>query len=152
MPPHLDEHSIIVDAGPEVVWAALGDALDRTFSGRLAASYARLVGCPDHSASGPRPLAEGSTISGFRATAAVPPTELVLEGRHRFSTYALIFRVDRIGPDRSRLRAESRADFPGVAGRLYRALVVGTGGHVFGVRRLLSGIAARARLSGYPKR
>ncbi|SDM41240.1 hypothetical protein [Allokutzneria albata] len=143
-PPHLDEHTILIDAAPEAVWAALGDALDRTFSGTVAENYARLVGCPDHAASGPRPLSEGSTIAGFRVTATAPPAELVLEGRHRFSTYALIFRVDRVGPNRSRLRAESRAAFPGVAGRLYRALVVGTGGHVFGVRRLLSGVARAA--------
>ena len=67
----------------------------------------------------------------------------MLDGRHRFSTYAVIFRVEAVGHDRTRLHAESRASFPGPAGRAYRLLVVGSGGHVVAVRRLLSGIVRR---------
>jgi hypothetical protein len=63
--------------------------------------------------------------------------ELALEGEHRFSRYELTFRTDRLAQDRSRLRAETRADFPGPAGRVYRALVIGTRGHVVAVRRML---------------
>jgi hypothetical protein len=75
---------------------------------------------------------------------SVPGRELVLQGRHRFASYALIFRIEDIGPRRSRLRAESRAAFPGRAGRLHRRLVIGTGGHVVGMRRLLSAIRRRS--------
>jgi len=142
--PYVDEHTTVIAAGTEVVWRMLGNTLDRSSSRPGAVGYARLVGCADRTASGPRPPAEGSTFPGFRVTAAIPGRELVLEGRHRFSTYALIFHLEELGPGRSRLRAETRAAFPGLAGGLYRRLVIGTGGHRVGVRRLLAGIRRRA--------
>ncbi|MFF4758214.1 hypothetical protein [Streptomyces sp. NPDC001292] len=142
--PHVDEHATVVAAGADAVWRGIGDVLDRSFASSGATRYARVVGCADRAASGPRPLAEGSTVPGFRVASAVPGQELVLTGRHRFSSYALIFRLEQAGPGRSRLRAETRAAFPGPAGRLYRALVIGTGGHAAGMRRLLSAIGRRA--------
>lgn len=142
--PYRDEHTTVVAAGADDVWRSLGDTLDRSFSRPGANRYARLVGCADRTASGPRPLAEGSTIPGFRVAAAVPGRELVLGGRHRFSSYALIFRLEPAGPGRSRLTAETRATFPGPAGGLYRLLVLGTGGHAVGVRRLLAAVRRRA--------
>jgi hypothetical protein len=72
--------------------------------------------------------------------AADPGRELVLEGRHRFSSYALIFRLEQVDSGRSQLRAETRAAFPGVPGGVYRLLVFRTGFHVRVVRSLLSGI------------
>ena len=142
--PHLDEHAVDVDAGRDAVWSALLTVLDRSFDGAVASAYARAVGCPDRTASGPRPLDVGSTVPGFRVTAARPGQELVLAGRHRFSTYALVFRLEDAGPGRPRLRAESRAVFPGPAGAAYRLLVLRTGAHVLGVRRLLEGVRRRA--------
>jgi hypothetical protein len=141
--PYLDEHTTTIAAGAGEVWLALLGTLDRIHG----TTYARAVGCADPRASGPRPLAEGSTVPGFRVTAAVPGSELVLQGRHRFSTYALIFRLEE-GRDRTLLRAESRAVFPGRAGGLYRLLVVGTRGHVLAIRRLLSAVASRTRGQG----
>jgi len=143
--PHVDEHSTDVEAGADDVWRALQDALDAAFSRGGAGAYARAVGCADTQASGPRPLATGSTIPGFHVTAAAPGRELLLEGSHRFSTYALGFRLDPLGPDRTRLRAETRAAFPGATGGLYRLLVIRTGGHVVGVRRLLGAVRRRAQ-------
>jgi hypothetical protein len=102
------------------------------------ARFARIVGCADSEATGERPLAEGSTMPGFRVVSAVPGSGLVLEGRHHFSSYALSFRLEPVCLGRSRLRAESRAAFPGLAGGVYRLLVIGTGGHVVAVRRSLS--------------
>jgi hypothetical protein len=142
--PYRDEHTTVVAAGADDVWRGLGETLDRSFSRPGANRYARLVGCADRTASGPRPLAEGSTIPGFRVAAVVPGRELVLGGRHRFSSYALIFRLAPAGPGRSRLTAETRATFPGPAGALYRLLVLGTGGHAVGVRRLLAAVRRRA--------
>ena len=142
--PYRDEHTTVVAAGADDVWRSLGDTLDRSFSRPGANRYARLVGCADSTASGPRPLAEGSTFPGFRVATAVPGRELVLVGRHRFSSYALVFRLEPAGPGRSRLTAETRATFPGPAGGLYRLLVLGTGGHAVGVRRLLAAVRRRA--------
>ncbi|MFJ8363317.1 hypothetical protein [Streptomyces sp. NPDC093984] len=142
--PYVDEHTTVVAAEADAVWSGIGDVLDRSFGGPGAARYARLVGCADRAASGPRPLAEGSTLPGFRVVSVVPGRELVLCGRHRFSSYALIFRLEPAGPGRSRLRAETRALFPGLAGGLYRRLVIGTGGHAAGMRRLLSAIRRRS--------
>jgi hypothetical protein len=144
MLPALDEHAVEIGAPPAVVWPALLAVVERTFSSPGAATYARVVGCKPVAAGGPRPLDRGSAVPGFRVTTAAPAAELRLEGRHRFSAYALIFRLDDLGAGRSRLRAESRADFPGVAGRLYRTVLLRSGGHVAGVRRLLAGVTRRS--------
>ncbi len=138
--PLIDEHRTDVAAGVDDVWSVLLDTLDRTGCRPAVAGFTTLVGCAHRQSSGPRPLAEGSTIPGFRVAAAAPGAALRLEGSHRFARYALIFHLDHLGAGRSRLRAESRADFPGLTGRAYRVLVVGTRGHVFAVRRLLAGI------------
>ncbi|MFI9582195.1 hypothetical protein ACIHCQ_10185 [Streptomyces sp. NPDC052236] len=142
--PYIDEHVTVIAAGTDDVWRSLGETLDQSFSRPGMAGYARLVRSADRTASGPRPLVEGSTFPGFRVVAAVPGRELVLKGRHYFSSYALIFRLEDVSPERSRLRAESRAAFPGLAGGFYRGLVIGTGGHVVGMRRLLSAIRRRS--------
>lgn len=137
--PYVDEHSTVVAAGACDVWESLLATLDRSFSGAAAAAYARAVRCDPASASGPRPLAEGSTMPGFRVAAAVPERELVLVGSHHFSSYALVFRLEQVD-DGIRVVAETRAAFPGAGGRLYRLLVIGSGGHAIGVRRLLRSV------------
>jgi hypothetical protein len=48
------------------------------------------------------------------------------------------------GPDGTRVRARSWRAFPGVHGRSYRAVVVGSGAHRMVVRRLLRRIEGRA--------
>lgn len=143
--PRVDEHATTIDAGVDEVWRALLETLDAGFARAPASVYARLVGCRDHTSSGPRPLVEGSTLPGFRVVSARPGAELVLAGRHRFSSYALIFRLDDIGAHRSRLRAETRATFPGPGGAVYRLLVIGTGGHAVAVGRMLAKVQRRAR-------
>lgn len=141
--PFVDEHVVDIAASAPNVWSAVLETLDRTFSGATSARYSRLVGCVPSTSSGPRPLAEGSTVPGFRIFAALSPTELALEGRHHFSDYALIIRLEDLGSGRTRLRAETRASFAGVTGGIYRMLVISSGGHVVGMRRLLSGIKRR---------
>lgn len=142
--PHVDEHETTIAAPVDEVWRTLVDAVDGGFSGGAATTYARLVGCAETAVGGPRPLDEGSTIPGFRVEAAVPGQELALTGRHRFSEYALTFRLEALDAGCTRLRAETRAVFPGLHGATYRLLVIGTGGHAVGVRRLLAGIRRRA--------
>ncbi|MFD7680227.1 hypothetical protein [Streptomyces sp. NPDC060187] len=147
--PYVDDHTTVVEAAPDVLWRALCEVLDRSGARPGATGYARLVGCTDRAATGPRPLAAGSALPGFHVTSALPERELVLEGGHRFSSYALIFRIERTGRSRSVLTAETRAVFPGAAGGLYRRLVVGTGGHTWATRRLLA--AARRRAERGPR-
>ena len=149
--PFLDEHEISVAADVDDVWRALLAALDGSFSRGGGAGLARVLGCVDRTAAGPRPLEQGSTVPGFRVVSANPGRELALEGRHRFSSYALIFHIDPVGPGHSLLRAESRATFPGLHGGVYRLLVVGSGGHVASVRSLLSSIRRRAERSPNPR-
>lgn len=142
--PWLDEHTTVVEAGAEALWEAAAEVFGRSFSRGHAARYARAVGAEPLAAAGPRPLAEGSTVPGFRVVSAVPGNELAMAGRHRFSRYTLVFRTEPLGPGRSRLRAESRAVFPGPAGQGYRMMLLGTGAHVLGMRRLLAAIRRRA--------
>jgi len=105
---------------------------------------ARLLGCTDIDSSGPRPLASGSTVPGFHVESAEQLQELALVGSHRFSSYALIFRLDRLDADHTLLRAETRADFPRFKGSVYRTLVIRTHGHVLVTRRLLNATKQRA--------
>jgi hypothetical protein len=128
--PYIDEHAHEVDAPPVAVWGAVHRWLDGVAANGAARLYLRAVGCEDE--------------HGFHVESETEPSEVVLAGRHRFSTYSLIFRIDDLGGGRSRLRAESRGRFPGVGGAVYRALVIGTRGHVLAVRRLLAGIGADA--------
>lgn len=142
--PYVDEHSLVVEAGPEPTWEALLRVAEATVSAGGAPRFARLLGCADIEGSGPRPLAPGSTVPGFHVAAAVAPVELALAGSHRFSTYALVFRLEDLGGGRTRIRAETRAEFPHLKGAVYRALVIGTRMHVLATRRILSGVKRRA--------
>ncbi|MFJ8536730.1 hypothetical protein [Streptomyces sp. NPDC093591] len=131
--PFVDAHTSIVAAPPDAVWRAIADTVDHHFANRPAAVAARLLGCADRS---PTP--------GFPVVTAEPGNELALAGSHRFSTYALVFRLEEATKGHTRVRAETRATFPGPAGRLYRLLVIGTRGHELAVRRMLTTVRKRA--------
>jgi hypothetical protein len=145
--PHVDEHSAVVGAGRDATWESLLRVVEATVSSAGAPRFARIVGCADTVASGPRPLAEGSAVPGFHVVGAAAPAELALAGSHRFSNYALIFRLDPLDGERTRVRAETRAEFPGVKGGAYRALVIGTRMHVLATRRMLTAVKGRAERS-----
>jgi hypothetical protein len=142
--PHVDEHSEIVAASRDTAWEALLRVVEGTVSSAVATPGARILGCADTVASGPRPLAVGSTVPGFHVAAATPPSELALAGGHRFSDYALIFRLDELDGDRTRVRAETLAEFPHLKGAVYRGLVIGTRMHVLATRRILAGVKRNA--------
>ena len=142
--PWVDEHGAEIDAPAAVVWPALLRTVERMTAGGAAPRYARAVGCADTESGGPRPLEVGSTVPGFHVAALTPGRALVLAGSHHFSDYALVFRLEPLGAVRTRVIAETRADFPGLKGRAYRALVIGTRMHVLVTRRVLRGVARRA--------
>lgn len=147
--PWVDEHASELDATPAVVWPALLRTVEKMTAGGAAPRYARAVGCADTEAGGPRPLEVGSTVPGFHVAELIPERVLALRGSHRFAAYELAFRLEPLGGVRTRLVAETRAEFPGAKGRAYRALVIGTRMHVLVVRRVLAGVARRvARAPG----
>ena len=141
--PEIDEHGTLVHASAERVWESLLEMLPRSFSNRVSARFAAALGCAE-TALGGEPGTIGSTLPGFVCARSVEPAVLALEGRHRFACYALVFRLEPTRDDKTLLRAETRALFPGFAGRVYRALVIGTRGHVVVVNRLLRAVRRRA--------
>ncbi len=145
--PHVDEHSVEIEADQDVVWEALVATVPRVFGGRLTPRMAGMLGCTEQEHKGD-PGKIGSTIPGFVVARAVGPAMLALEGEHRYSRYALIFCIDRRrGGESCRLRAETRAEFPGAKGRAYRRLVIGSRGHVVATRRVLKAVKRRAERS-----
>jgi hypothetical protein len=141
--PFIDEHAVDIAASPERAWDAILQTASRSFGGQPAELFARLLGATETRSQGD-PGKVGSTIAGFRVAHADPPSELTLEGQHRFSRYALGFHVEALAGDRSRVRAETFAAFPGLHGRAYEALVIRTRGHVLVVNRLLGAVRTRA--------
>jgi uncharacterized protein YndB with AHSA1/START domain len=145
--PYVDTHTVRIAAPPEAVWPALVRTVVASFSGARVESAARLLGCtPARASDWSRPGPEG-TLAGFRAQTVEPPVLLVLAGRHRFSRYALTFRLEE-AEGGVWCRAETRAAFPGLHGRLYRAAVIGTGGHRVLLRRMLRHVRQRAGAAG----
>jgi len=118
--PYIDEHAISVHASAAETWSALLRKM-----------------CRD-------PEDPTTVLPGFRLEEATPPQRLALKGRHLFAVYRLVFELEpeRHDPEGVRLRALTFAAFPGLHGRAYRALVIGTGAHRIVVRRMLNHIAA----------
>jgi Protein of unknown function (DUF2867) len=110
--PYIDEHAISISASPSEVWSAL-----------------LRVMCRD-------PQDPSTVPFGFVLDEATEPRRFALKGRHPFAIYRWVFELDAEGPDatRTRLRALTWAAFPGLHGKVYRALVIGTGGHRVAVR------------------
>jgi hypothetical protein len=127
--PFVDEHVTQVAASPARTFAALQALVE--------ARLTRPAPAPFVAAWGLEPK------SGFGVAEEDPPRLLALRGQHRFSRYELAFEVEE-APDGSTLRARTSAVFPGLAGRAYRGLVIGSGGHGVIVRRMLRSIARAA--------
>ena len=145
--PPIDEHSIEIDADAEAAWAALFPTIERSFGRPSARRAARSLGCRETEPSGDL-RHPGGTLPGFTVSRAIEPVMLALVGEHRYASYALVFRIDLLPGQRCCGRAETRASFPGLRGRLYRAAVIGTRGHVFAVRRMLRAVRKRAERDG----
>jgi hypothetical protein len=132
--PFVDEHSQRIDAPADVVWEALLTVLRSELTG--AVLLARVLGCDPAQGTAEFAGLPGETVPGFQVVEAEPGRRLALRGRHRFADYALTFVLDG-----EWLRAKTHAAFPGLLGRLYRAAVIGSGGHRLVTRRLLRRVA-----------
>ncbi len=118
--PYIDEHAITIDANRADTWSAL-----------------LRVMCRD-------PHEPAGVPIGFVLDEAREPERFALKGRHAFAVYRWVFELDAEAAGRTRVRAATWAAFPGVHGKIYRALVIGTGGHQIAVRWTLKRIAAAA--------
>jgi hypothetical protein len=125
--PYIDEHAISIDASPAEVWSAL-----------------LRVMCRDP--------ADPSTVPfGFELDEATEPHRFALKGRHPFAVYRWVFELEPDGQN-VRVRAITWAAFPGLHGKIYRGLVIGTGGHKVAVRWTLKRVASQARPRQVPVR
>ena len=141
--PFVDEHYIEIAAPPDAVWDALVGRLRGVATGRSGARVARGLGCKQVEVRGQ--IGEiGSTIPGFVVSRSIRPAVLALMGQHRFSRYALIFGIMEKPSGLVLLSAQTRAEFPGAAGRTYRGLVIGTRGHVLVTTSILRQVRRRA--------
>jgi hypothetical protein len=140
--PFIDEHRERVTAPAADVWAALVTGITR---GLGTSTLSAVLGTEPRHASG-GPFATGSTLPGFAAAEVVPERLIRLTGRHRFSRYELLFTLTE-EPGGTVLAARSLAEFPGLLGSVYRALVISSGAHRMLVRRLLAGVK-RVALNG----
>ncbi|MGD6750467.1 hypothetical protein [Streptomyces sp. BH105] len=143
-PPFVDEHRIVVDAPAERVWPVLAAEFGGT-GGRGFEAYARFIGAKPPRSRG-APLTEGSTLPGFAVAEAVPGRSARLVGRHFYSRYELSLDLsERAGG--TLVRARTYAAFPGPLGKVYRLLVIGSGGHRALMVRRLAAVGRRAERS-----
>jgi hypothetical protein len=141
--PFVDEHSTTIAATPEEVWEALLGVTAGLGSGTGAGWLVRALGCAQSEHRG-EPGRIGSTVPGFVVARAVRPAVLALMGEHRYSRYVLIFTIAETPAGPIDLKAETRAEFPGRSGALYRALVISSRGHVLATRSILRSTRRRA--------
>ncbi|ORW66832.1 SRPBCC family protein [Mycolicibacter senuensis] len=129
--PYIDEHTVDVAAPRQLVWSGLRRYVESLLDGAERNPLVALLG--------PQPRA------GFAVAESVEQQRLSLTGRHRFSRYRLVFALSDAPDGGTRVHALSYAAFPGLRGRVYRGLVIGTRLHVVATNYMLHGIRAAAR-------
>jgi len=141
--PYIDDHATTIGGSRDRVWAAVLRTAEAT-AGGAPAPFVRALGLRPAAATPSWSGAVGEAIPGFAVVDVVPNERLVLRGGHRFSAYELAFRLEGSAPDAVELHATTHAAFPGVLGRIYRTLVIGSGAHKRVTRRLLRDVKRRA--------
>jgi len=128
--PFVDEHSILIPASREHVWSALRRYVDSTLGVAARNPLTRILGT--------------DPPAGFEVEREIPGEQLGMAGRHRFSRYRLVFELADAANNETQLSARTYAEFPGVHGRAYRALVIGTRLHVVATNQILRSIRRAA--------
>ena len=124
--PFVDEHTVIVAASRELVWTALHRYVVTSLCAGEGSAFTKILGT--------------QPPSGFEISESRPFERLAIAGRHRFSHYRLVFHLRDASDGTTQVIAETFAAFPGVQGRIYRALVIGTRAHVVAVHHMLRSI------------
>lgn len=137
--PFVDRHSIEIAATPQRTWEGLLEVVAHIGEERRARTLAKTLQCTPGEVEGDWGEI-GSKVPGFLVTRAVAPAVLALMGEHRFSRYALIFRIVERPSGLTECSAETRAEFPGGKGKFYKGLVIGTHGHVVVTNSILRSI------------
>jgi hypothetical protein len=127
--PFVDDYSRSVAAPVERTWAALQEYVDNLVSTAPHPLLWRVLGTVPQ--------------TGFEIVDNAAPHQVVLGGRHRFSTYRLVFRNEPEG-EGSRLHAVTYAEFPGLRGRAYRTMLMVSTGHRRAAERMLRTVARHA--------
>jgi hypothetical protein len=141
--PPVNQFSVEVGADPIRTWEALIATIPRMFDTRRSRRGASLLGAAHTEARGD-PSVIGSTLPGFVVSRSVRPALLALLGQHRYSRYALVFSIDDLGGGRSRINAETRAEYPGRAGSVFGALLTRSRGQLTAVNKILEAVRKRA--------
>jgi hypothetical protein len=128
--PYIDQHMVRIAAPREVAWRALEQYVAAFLHRAENGVFARLLGTE------PR--------AGFEIAERVPVNRLTLTGRHRFSRYQLTFDLTDEADSATHLRATTHAEFPGLRGRIYRGLVIGSAAHALATTHILRSIRRRA--------
>jgi hypothetical protein len=124
----VDDHRVHVSAPVEQTWDAVSKLARRLAERPAPRAFAALWRL--------------EPPSGFAITSS-SSERIVLVGHHRFARYELAFEL-RPTDDGVEVCGRTSAEFPGAAGRLYRALVIGSGGHGVAVRAMLRQIRRAA--------
>jgi hypothetical protein len=124
--PFVDEHTMKITASRDAVWTALQRYVVESLRVGDGGPLAKILGT--------------QPPAGFELSESRPTERLTLVGRHRFSRYMLAFDLVDAGDGITLLSAKTYAAFPGVHGRVYRILVIGTRTHVIATRHILRSI------------
>jgi hypothetical protein len=127
--PFIDEHGVHVHAPLSRTWDAVTKAARRLAERPAPRAFAALW--------------QLEPATGFAIASSSAPERIALVGHHRFARYELALELHETG-DGVEVCARTSAEFPGAAGRLYHALVIGTGGHSVAVRAMLRQIRRAA--------
>lgn len=142
--PFIDAWSVDVQAPALAVWDTILESMPGPHGSLALRVWAVVWGADPAEANGLGSHVLGAERPGLAVCEVVRPATYALTGRHRFARYQLVFRIDQRSATRSRLTAETFADFPGTAGRLYRALVIDSRAHALVVRATLHLLRTRA--------
>lgn len=129
--PYVDTHRTQVPAARNRTWIALRHCADSLGIGKK-----NPVGL----------ILSTRPRTGFEIVQEVPDRQLGLAGRHRFARYLLVFEVSDLTDEKTLLSAHTYSEFPGLPGRVYRALVIGSGLHAVATRSMVRSIERRSVL------